>query len=358
MTDVSLTTSKILLVDDEPVNLKLLEKLLSSQGYSNLTSIQDPRLVLESCDKLEPDLILLDINMPHIDGFGVMELLRDPDKSKSKLTIPVIVLTAQNSRDVMLKALTVGARDFLSKPFDRTELLLRVETQLEVSRAQRIIKNENSILEELVAKRTEMLNKTRLDIVQRLGRAAEYKDNETGNHIIRMSQVSAIIANSLGWSKTNVDLMLNASPMHDIGKIGIPDQILRKPGKLDAEEWEIMKTHAQIGFELLSDGESELLDLASIIALHHHERWDGNGYPSGLKGEEIPQVARIVAVADVFDALTSKRPYKEPWLASDAISYLKEQSGKQFDPETIEHFMLCQKEIMHISKSYEDPDFD
>lgn len=353
MTDLDPKIAKILLVDDEQVNLKLLDKLLRGQGYENLTSIQDPRRVAEQCQALPPDLILLDINMPHMDGFDVMEALH---KTHEGLLPPIIVLTAQSGRDVMLRALSVGARDFITKPFDRLELLMRVANQLEVRMAHQILNDQKAVLEVMVQERTEMLNKTRLQVVQRLGRAAEYRDNETGLHILRMSRISVLLARSMGWSEADCELMLNASPMHDIGKIGIPDVVLLKPGKLDADEWEIMKTHAEVGAELLSDGNSELLDLASQIALRHHEKWDGSGYPSGLRGEEIPQAARIVAVADVFDALTSARPYKKAWPVADAVAHIQQESERHFDPQVVEHFLLCLDEIQLIRDRYAEPD--
>jgi len=352
MSDLDRKVAKILLVDDEPTNLKLLDKLLRGQGYDNLTLIQDARLVAEQCLTLKPDLILLDINMPYLDGFGVMETLQEAYEG---LLPPIIVLTAQHNRDVMIRALSVGARDFVTKPFDRVELLMRVANQLEVQVAHRIVNDQKEVLEVLVQERTDMLNQTRLQIVQRLGRAAEYRDNETGYHILRMSEISALLARSLGWSECDCELMLNASPMHDVGKIGIPDVVLLKPGKLNAEEWEIMKTHSSVGAELLSEGHSELLDLASLIALHHHEKWDGSGYPSGLQGEAIPQAARIVAVADVFDALTSTRPYKKAWPVADAVAHIQQEVGRHFDPQVVEHFLLCLDEIQKIRDRYVEP---
>lgn len=353
MTDLDRKDAKILLVDDELVNLKLLDKLLRGQGYNNLISVQDSRRVVDCCRAEQPDLILLDINMPYLDGFDVMAQLRE---SSDALLPPIIVLTAQNSRDFMLRALSAGARDFVTKPFDRVELLMRVESQLDVQMAHRIVNDRRTELEALVQERTEMLNKTRLEIVRRLGRAAEYRDNETGYHILRMSQTSMLLAKSLGWSEQQCELMLNASPMHDVGKIGIPDAILLKPGKLDAGEWQVMQTHTTVGAELLSDGGSELLELARIIALHHHEKWDGSGYPMGLKGEKIPQAARIVAVADVFDALTSSRPYKKAWPVEEAVALIRNESGSHFDPQVVDHFMLLLDEILLIRDRYLEPE--
>lgn len=343
----------IMIIDDEPANLKLLDKMLSGQGYSNLELIQNPREVLDCYQGSHPDLILLDINMPHLDGFAVMAqlmALQDP------LLPPIIVLTAQQGRDYLLRALNSGARDFVSKPFDRVELLARVRNLLDVHLAHRLLYDQKSVMEELVRERTQQLRDTRLQIVQRLGRAAEYRDNETGLHVIRMSRVSALLARSLGWDEGNCELMLHASPMHDVGKIGIPDAILLKPGKLDSREWEIMQTHAAIGAELMARDSSELLQLAHVIALTHHEKWDGSGYPHGLAGTAIPQAGRIVAVADVFDALIFARPYKDAWPVDKAVTYMQDNIGKHFDPEVMVHFLQNLPEILAISDHYAEPE--
>ena len=221
--------SRIFLVDDEPVNLKLLEKLLTKQGYSQLVSISDSREVLSQYQQQRPDLILLDINMPYLDGFAVMEQLHQLD---DPLLPPILILTAQHGQDYLLRALNLGARDLVTKPFDRTELLMRVRNLLEVHQAHQYLLDQKSLLENLVQERTRELNQTRKEVIRRLGKAAEFRDNETGFHIIRMSKYSELIARSLGWSEADCELMLNASPMHDVGKIGIPDYILLKPGKL------------------------------------------------------------------------------------------------------------------------------
>lgn len=335
MSSESLSSRPILIVDDERVNLKLLDNQLRRAGYENLVLVRDPREVVARYREIQPDLILLDLSMPHLDGFEVMEQLKalnDP------LLPPVIVLTAQQGQDYLLRAFEVGARDFVTKPFDRNELRMRVQNLLEVHLAHRITHDRKEQLEERVRSRTAELRKTRFQVVQRLGRASEYRDEETGKHILRISYITAILAKALGWSDDERDLMLHASPMHDIGKIGIPDAILRKPGKLDAEEWAIMKTHAPIGAELLEGDESRLLTLAHDIALTHHERWDGSGYPNGLAGEEIPQSGRIVAIADVFDALTSERPYKEAWPVDSALDLIERERESHFDPKVVDVF--------------------
>lgn len=341
----------ILIVDDEPFNLKLLDKMLGAQGYTNLVLVQDPRRVLQHYRERRPDLILLDINMPHMDGFAVLDALRELN---DPLLPPVVVLTAQHGRDYLLRALNAGARDFIGKPFDRLELLARVRNLLDAYMAHRMVHEQKQVLDDLVHQRTDELRQTRLQIVQRLGRAAEYRDNETGYHIMRMSQISELLARKLGWNDDACELMLNASPMHDVGKIGIPDKILLKPGRLDQAQWEIMKTHTTIGAELLGGDDSELLVMARSIALTHHEKWDGSGYPAGLSGEEIPQAGRIVAVADVFDALTSIRPYKKAWPLDEAVDYIRDNAGTHFDPAIVAQFETALAEIHAIRARYSE----
>lgn len=351
MTEKLLDQTRILIIDDEPANLKLLDKMLTSQGYDQLVLIQDPREVVSRYREARTDLILLDINMPHLDGYQVMEQLKalnDP------LLPPIIILTAQHGQDYLVKALTFGARDFVGKPFDRTELLMRVRNLLDAHLAHRLLHDQKLVLEDMVHVRTEALNQTRLQVVRRLGRAAEYRDNETGMHVIRMSQFSALMAKSLGWSEADCELLLHASPMHDIGKIGIPDAILLKPGKLDADELEIMKSHVTIGADILDDGDSDLMKLAREVALTHHEKWNGTGYPNALSGVDIPQSGRIVAVADVFDALTSIRPYKKAWAVEDAVKWIQESAGTHFDPNVVTHFMKCLPEILAVREKYID----
>ncbi|TAN70264.1 MAG: response regulator [Methylobacter sp.] len=345
--------ARILIVDDEPVNLKLLDKMLSAQGYNNLVLIQDPRQVLEIYKQQRTDLILLDINMPHLDGFGVMEQLKALD---DPLFPPLVILTAQHGQDFLLRALNAGARDFITKPFDRNELLARVRNMLDAQLAHRLVYEQKDVLDEMVQVRTDELRRTRLQVVQRLGRAAEYRDNETGNHILRMSHISALLAKAIGWNKADCELMLHASPMHDIGKIGIPDNILLKPGKFEPEEWEIMKTHAVIGANILEGDDSELMRCAAEIALTHHEKWDGSGYPYGLSCEAIPLTGRIAALADVFDALTSVRPYKKAWTIESAVGLIKDSSGTHFDPGLVVVFLEQLPEILKIRERFSEPE--
>jgi len=345
--------ARILIVDDESVNLKLLDKMLSAQGYSNLVLVQDSRQVLEIYRQARTDLILLDINMPHLDGFEVMEQLKALD---DPLFPPVVILTAQHGQDFLLRALNSGARDFITKPFYCNELLARVRNMLDAQLMHRMHYDQKAVLNEMVRTRTDELRRTRLQVVQQLGRAAEYRDNETGNHILRMSHISALLAKSIGWNEADCELMLHASPMHDIGKIGIPDHILLKPGKFEPEEWEIMKTHAVIGANILEGDDSDLMKCAGEIALTHHEKWDGSGYPYGLSGEAIPLVGRIAALADVFDALTSVRPYKEAWTVEAAVDLIKENRGTHFDPDLVTVFFEQLPGILKIRDQFSEPE--
>lgn len=346
------TAARLFVVDDEPSNLKLLDKILHAQGYTNLTLIQDPREVLPSCERNMPDLLLLDLNMPYLDGFAVMDLLKQKFGDAAP---PILVLTAQQGFEHRIRALENGARDYLNKPFDRSELQARVRNLLEAHLYSKYIRNRNIELDEMVRIRTSELSDTRLQIVRRLGRAAEFRDNETGYHILRMSHSSVLLARALGWNENQCELLLHASPMHDVGKIGIPDRILLKPGKLDAEEWEVMKSHTTIGAHILDGDNSPLLTLAREIAMTHHEKWDGSGYPHGLKGEDIPITGRIVALADVFDALTSERPYKKAWSIEAALEFIQNNSGTHFDPVLVALFIKLLPEMLSIYTRYAEP---
>jgi len=341
----------ILIVDDEPANIKLLERMLGMEGYTSIISTTDPRQTTSLYQQHHCDLVMLDIRMPHMNGFEVLAEL----KQLPGVPPLVVMLTAQISQEYRLRALTDGARDFIGKPFDRAELLARVANMLEMHLLQKQVREQNQMLEQRVRERTTELYDTRLEIVRRLGRAAEFRDNETGMHIIRMSKISALIGQGCGMDIEQCEMLLNASPMHDIGKIGIPDHVLLKPGKLNPDEWEVMKTHTSIGADILSGHKSELLEMASVIALTHHEKWDGSGYPQGLAGEEIPLTGRIVSLADVFDALTSDRPYKKAWKVEAAVEYLNENSGSHFDPQLVDIFMSSLDQVRQITKEYADP---
>lgn len=345
--------ANILIVDDEPANILVLKKILEMKGYSNIVTTLDPTQALPLYLEHRSDLILLDINMPVMDGYEVMQHLRD--KLNKKLP-PILVLTAQHTQSFRQRALDSGALDYVTKPFNAEELLSRVHNLLAVEMANKYMRLQNEILEQKVYERTQELHDTRLQVVRRLGRAAEYRDNETGLHIIRMSKMAVVIAKAAGMDEEQCDLLLNAAPMHDIGKIGIADEILLKPGKFEPEEWAIMQTHAQIGADILSGDDSELMKMAHDIALSHHEKWNGKGYPNGLKGEEIPLVGRITALSDVFDALTSVRPYKKAWTVEDAINFIKDESGEHFEPSLVEHMVDNLEEIIKVKEQYSEPE--
>lgn len=342
---------RILLVDDEPVNLRLLVAMLQHEGYRDLVPVQDPEQLLARYAEAPCDLIVLDLNMPRVDGFEAMARLRalgDP------LLPPILVLTAQRSREYLLRSLAAGARDFVSKPFDRVELLMRVRNLLDAHLAHRMLHERRQVLEEMVGQRTRELHDSRLMLLQKLGKAAEFRDEETGNHILRMSHTAALLARALGWPAEQVDLLLNAAPMHDVGKIGIPDKVLLKPGRLDPDEWAIMKRHAEIGARMLEGGGCELTEMARLVAWTHHEKWDGSGYPRGLAGEAIPQAGRICAVADVFDALLSARPYKQPWSFDAAVAHLRDAAGTHFDPQVVVCFLRHLSEVAAIRARFPD----
>jgi len=356
----SMTEAKIFIVDDMPENIELLEMLLNGAGYRNLFSTTNSREANDTIRKGNFDLLVLDLNMPHFDGFQVMEQL---DQDIKDDYLPVLVLTAEIDRATRIRALEAGARDFVTKPFDETEVLNRINNILEIRSLYNEQKRQAENLEKQVRYRTRELRDrnteletARLEIIRRLGRAAEYRDNETGMHIIRMSKSCQSLALAAGLGDEFADCILKASPMHDVGKIGIPDDILLKPGKLNPDEWEIMKTHATIGGDIIGEFESSLMKMARVIALTHHEKWDGTGYPNGLSGEDIPIEGRVSAICDVFDALTSVRPYKEAWPVEDAVAFISEQSGRHFDPELLKTFVNILPRILDIREKYADSD--
>ena len=315
---------RLLLVDDEPTNLQVLRHVLQAD-YRLLFATDGARALQVAREQL-PQLILLDIMMPGMDGYAVCRALKaDP----ATAGIPVIFITALNDSQDETAGFDVGGVDYLTKPVSPPVVRARVRTHLSLVRMDE-------------------LRETRLQIVQRLGRAAEYKDNETGMHVIRMSHFSQLLALAAGCSPAWAEDLLNAAPMHDVGKIGIPDAVLRKPGPLDADEWATMRRHPEIGAEIIGEYPSGVLQLAREIALAHHEKWDGSGYPRGLAGEAIPLSARIVAIADVFDALTTRRPYKEPWPVQDALDHIAAQAGKHFDPALVALFAPLLPQLLEI----------
>lgn len=329
--------AKLLIVDDELANVRLLEQTLQRWGYAHIHSTTDSRQAVALFTEVGPDLVLLDLMMPYLDGFEILNLLRGLIPPETVL--PILVLTADITPQAKLKALSSGAKDFLTKPFDSAELLLRISNMLETRYLHQQLQNQNVILEEKVRERTAELQASQIEILERLAQAAEYRDDDTGQHTQRVGVVSAQIARGMGLSDERIDLLRRAAPLHDVGKIGISDAILLKPERLTKDEFEIMKTHTTIGSALLAEGRSDLVVLASSICVNHHERWEGGGYPNGIAGEEIPLEGRIVTVADVFDALTHERPYKKAWPVEEAVAEIAKQQGKQFDPAVIDSFM-------------------
>lgn len=341
----------ILIVDDQMTNILLLESILQNAGYTKIHSTQDPTQVVSLVKEVNPDLICLDIHMPQINGFQIMGQLKIIRKD---MFLPILVLTTEEDRETRLRALESGAKDFLQKPFDKIEVLIRIRNLLETSLLNRTISVQKETLEETVRLRTQQLKETQLEIVHRLAQAAEHRDSETGSHIVRMSHYATVLGRACGMDEDECVLLFHATPMHDVGKLGIPDRILLKPDKLDADEWEIMKQHTVIGAQLLSNSQSPILQMAEMIALTHHEKWDGSGYPNRLAGEDIPLVGRICAVADVFDALSSKRCYKDPWPIEKVLQEIDSLSGIQFDPRLIEMFDELLPVIMDIQRTYTD----
>jgi putative two-component system response regulator len=352
LTAEEITKGRILVVDDTESHTILLRKILKGAGYLSVATTTDSGEAVDLYKEFQPDLLVLDLHMKPVDGFQILDQLKALEPPDSY--VPALMMTALNDPDVLVKALERGARDFLNKPFERVEALTRIRNMIEVRLMHRRMKNQNRILEETVDARTREIRETRLEVIRRLGRAAEYRDNETGMHIIRMSLAASILGRAVGMTPEQCELLLNASPMHDIGKIGIPDRILLKPGPLDQEEWGIMKRHPAIGAELLSGGGSELMQMAESIALCHHEKFDGSGYPRGLEGSQIPLVARIVAVCDVFDALLSRRPYKAPWTVEEALAELDKRAGSHFDPDLVAKFHEVLHEVLQVHARYAD----
>jgi putative two-component system response regulator len=336
MHDQLLHPSRILVVDDEEANALLLQAVLERAGYTAVETMTDPTAVLERCTQQSPDLVLLDWHMPVRSGAELLEdivfLTEEPN------WMPVLVVTADTTAETKRRALSLGARDFLTKPIDVLEVLLRVRNLLQTRYLRVELQRNNDLLHERVSQRTLELEDARLEMLDRLALAAEYRDDATGQHSDRIGRTSELIALTLGLAAPEAALIGQAARLHDIGKFGIADELLLKPGKYTAEELTAMKLHPAIGARILSGSTNELLMMAEQIALTHHERWDGHGYPNGLAGEAIPLPGRIVTVADVFDALTHRRPYKEPWPIHVAVREILSETGTKFDPRVTEAF--------------------
>lgn len=340
----------ILVVDDTPENIDILNEILGGTYNIKVAGNGETGLKIAS-SKNPPDLILLDVMMPGIDGYEVCRRLKANESTKK---IPVIFVTTKGEVEDETTGFQLGGADYITKPVSPPIVRERVKTHL-------ALYDQNRVLEEKVQERTiqlkqalDGLKRASLDTIYRLSRAAEYRDEDTGTHILRMSNFSAAIARKMGLSEEVVESLLYAAPMHDIGKIGIPDRILLKPGKLDPDEWDIMKRHSRYGSSILEGSNQGFIKLGETIASTHHEKWDGSGYPSGLKGKEIPIEGRVVALGDVFDALTSKRCYKPPLPLEDAYKIIKDGKGSVFDPEVVDAFFAVEDEILHIKEKYKD----
>ena len=367
------TDARIAIVDDEPTNLKVVSRLLRLEGYSTFFTMNDAREALGMIRANQPDLVLLDLMMPHVSG---LEILRGMRQCSTTQHTPVIILTASTDRETRIDALREGANDFLNKPIDPSELGPRVGNLLSLKRYQDRLQDHSQDLEAAVKRRTAQLEASRRDILHCLARAAEYRDDDTGHHVIRVGRYARLVATGLKMDERFIDCIEQAAQLHDVGKIGVPDDILRKPGRLTEDEFELMKKHssfgkrvlqrispqeelalrhhADIGANILGVGRSPVLDMATRIALTHHEWWNGTGYPLGLKGEDIPIEGRITAVADVFDALSTKRCYKEAFPIDKCFSIMHDDRGIHFDPTVLDAFTTLRNQVIEVQMQYAD----
>lgn len=364
-------TARIMIIDDEMINIEIVQAYLEEEGFQNFLTTTDSTTAVDQIRSENPDILLLDINMPQVSGLEILEMMR---ASKELRLVPAIVLTASNDPEVKLRALRLGASDFLAKPVDPSELMLRVQNVLAVKAYQDHLADYSIKLEKQVMARTQELVLSRQEAIHCLARAGEYRDDDTGHHVTRVGRYARLIAEELGFAPERLDLIEQAAQLHDVGKIGIPDSILHKPGKLDPQEFDLMRTHCDVGrkiinplsheesirltthtsvgMQIMGSTNSPVLKLAAVIAASHHEKWDGNGYPSGIAGTEIPIEARIVAVADVFDALSSSRPYKDAFPIEKCLQILIEGRGTHFDPDVLDAFMRRQDEAISIRAEY------
>lgn len=364
----------IFIVDDEDLNVRVAKKYLHTWGFTRVSSTTDSVDAVERIHRERPDLILLDVMMPDVSGLDILRELRLDEATRH---LPVIILTAHSEDEVKHEALKLGANDFLGKPIDPFELQPRVRNLMALRAHQKWLEQTSERLEAEVQRRTAALVRAELHVVNCLARAAEYRDNETGKHVLRVGRFAALIAKSLGCGDEFVKLIGEAAKLHDVGKIGIPDDIMFKTGKLDSEEFDLMREHcnlglnvlqpnrsedlqtlrrhAQMGASILTAVESPLLAMASQIAMTHHEKWDGSGYPFGLAGEQIPIEGRITAVADVFDALSSQRPYKPAFQLETCYEILREGRGSHFDPRVLDAFLAEHDEVLAIQRQFAEP---
>ncbi|HIJ59362.1 MAG TPA: response regulator [Nitrospirae bacterium] len=339
------------IIDDDRINLKILEAMTRRVPNTTPYCFSSPLEALKWNQDNEPDLILVDYIMPHING---IEFIQKVKSLKGISEVPIIMITGESEKSIRYRALEIGVNDFLNKPVDSTEFIARLRNMLIIRQNQKELSKRADWLATEVKKATREIELREMETIYCLSRATELRDPETGEHILRMTYYSHHILRNLGLEEFQQELILKIAPMHDIGKVGITDSILLKPGKLTDEEFSIMTTHTTIGYNILKDSTSKVLQEASIIALNHHEKYDGTGYPNKLKGEEINLFSRVVAVADVFDALTSVRPYKKAWKVEDALSYITNSSGTHFDPQCVEAFLKNWDNVLKIKKLYSD----
>jgi putative two-component system response regulator len=363
-------TSRVMIVDDEEVNVRVVRKLLQRLGYQNISSTTDSTRVLSELHRQQPDVLLLDVMMPEVSGFAILKAMQSDDALRA---IPVLVLTAMSDRKTRLTALELGANDFVEKPIDKAELAPRIRNALIIRACQSQLRSYADDLRTAVRHRTRELSRSRLEVVHCLASAAEFRDDDTGQHVIRVGHFAKLIAHHAGLPQSFVDMIGFAAQLHDVGKIGIPDSILQKPGPLTEEEFDFMRRHCDMGNRVLSashlsdrilfgTGDVETDDssstdetwtspvsgMAATIAMTHHEKWDGSGYPNGLAGEDIPIEGRVTAIADVFDALSSKRPYKDAFPIDRCFEILREGRGKHFDPQLLDVFLSRRSDIERI----------
>ena len=339
----------VLIVDDQATGRRILEEIIHTIDRNlHVESFASPRDALAQAGTLVPDLILTDYRMPEMNGIEFIKRVRSIPGCKD---VPVVVITVLGDRSIRYEALNAGATDFLTRPLDQYECRTRCRNLLTLRQQQCIIQDRAKWLEKQVEMATHQILSRERETLLRLAKAGEYRDEDTGNHVFRMAKYSRLIAEYLGLSEADCDEIEYASPMHDIGKIGIPDHVLLKPGEHSSSEWEVMKQHTLIGHEILVESESRFIQIGSVIALNHHEKFDGTGYPYGLVGKDIPLPARIVAVADVYDALRSQRPYKTAWSRNDAVKYISEQAGKHFDPDCVDAFLKQLDKIYEVEIS-------
>lgn len=344
---------KVLIIDDQTTGRTILQKIIQQvDDKLDVTALGSPLEALDWVEQHEPDLIITDYRMPQIDGIELIRAIRKKPQCES---VPIMMITVVSEKEVRYEALEAGATAFLTRPIDQIECRTSCRNLLKMHEQHLIIQDRADWLARQVEVATEQIIQREKETILRLARAGEYRDEGTGNHVLRMAKYSRQIAEAMGkFSKEECDDLEYAAPMHDIGKIGIPDGILLKPGKLNEYEWDIMMTHTTIGHAILSDSQSRYMQIGAIIALNHHERFDGKGYPNGLKGEEIPLIARVVAVADVFDALVSSRPYKHAWDTDEAIAYIQKQAGSHLDPACVDAFIQRIDNIKQIQADYAD----